>query len=197
MKILYFIDAMHYGGAAKKTTTIANELSRRGHEIILVTDTNYPIGFQLEDAIQIIPLYAEGVTSSNRLTKVLRKMKRVRSIVTEQKPNVIITVLPHVSFYVKVALIGKKIPIVFSDETSFARKDPCFIHFIRHRFYNTANAVVVLTENDVQLLGENIPRKVAIYNPVVCPEFNCDYSSKEKIVLAIGPLIEWNIKGFD
>ena len=124
-------------------------------------------------------------------------MKRVRSIVTKQRPNVIITVLPHVSFYVKVALIGKKTPIVFSDETSFARKDSRFVYFIRHHFYNVADAVVVLTENDVKLLGKNIPRKVAIHNPVVCPQYNGDYVSKDKIVLAIGPLKEWGIKGFD
>lgn len=197
MKILYYMDAMHFGGAAKKTTTIANELSRRGHDIFFVTDTNYRIGYTLEDGIQVIPLYEENRTKGNRLFKVLRKLKRVRYIVAAQKPDVVITVLPHVSFYVKVSLWGKKTPIVFSDETSFARKDSCLVHFIRHRFYNTADAVVVLTENDVKLLGKNIPRKVAIHNPVICPQYNGDYASKEKIVLAIGPLKEWGIKGFD
>lgn len=197
MKILYFMDAMHFGGAAKKTTTIANELSRRGHDVSFVTDTHYPIGYPLEDAIKIIPLYMERDAQSNRLTKVLRKLKRVRSIVNKLRPDVVVTVLPHVSFYVKVAILGKKTPIVFSDETSFARKDTRFVHFIRHHFYNIADAVVVLTENDVKLLGKNIPKKVTIHNPVVCPVYHGDYSSKKKRVLAIGSLKEWDIKGFD
>lgn len=197
MRILYFMDAMHYGGAAKKTTMIANELARRGHDVRFVTDTHYPIGFSLEDSIQIVQLYEEGSIRSNRLVKVLCKLKRVRRIVSTIKPEVVISVLPHVSFYVKIALLGKKMPIIFSDETSFARKDSRIFHFIRHRFYNLADAVVVLTENDVRLLGENIPQKVAIHNPVVCPVFNGDYASKKKTVLAIGPLEEWDIKGFD
>ncbi|MBQ6085467.1 MAG: glycosyltransferase [Bacteroidaceae bacterium] len=197
MKILYFMDAMHFGGAAKKSTTIANELYRRGHEVSFVTDTHYPVGYPLEGGIHIIPLYMDDCTHLNRLTKVLRKLKRVRSIVNKYRPEVVITVLPHVSFYVKIALLGKKTPIVFSDETSFARKDTRFVHFIRHSFYNTADAVVVLTENDVKLLGKNIPKKVAIHNPVVCPDYGGNIEEKEKTILAIGPLKEWDIKGFD
>lgn len=197
MKILYFIDAMHYGGAAKKTSMIANELSRRGEEVSVVTDTNFPLGFQLDPSIKVIPLYDQQQPRDNRFLKVLKKLKRVRSIVSVVKPDVIITVLPHVSFYVKLALLGKSIPIVFSDETSFARKQDRFTHFIRHRFYNVADAVIVLTENDIRLLGKNIPKKVAIHNPVDCPVFNGDYDAKEKTILAIGPLKEWDIKGFD
>ena len=170
MKILYFIDAMYFGGAAKKTTTIANELSRRGNEVSIVTDTNFPFGFQLEPSIKVISLYDHQSSQRNRLIKVIKKLKRVRSIVSIVKPDVVISVLPHVSFYVKVALLGKKTPIVFSDETSFARKDTRMVHFIRHCFYNTADAVIVLTENDVRLLGMNIPQKVAIHNPVLYPQ---------------------------
>lgn len=197
MKILYFMDAMHFGGAAKKSTTIANELSRRGHQVLFVTDTHYKIGYPLESAIHVIPLYDKGRNHSNRLTKFLNKLKRVGNIVSTEKPDVVISVLPHVSFYVKIALLGKRIPIIFSDETSFARKDSRFVHFIRHHFYNTADAVVVLTENDIRLLGKNIPKKVAIHNPVVCPPYKEDYESKEKTILAIGSLKEWDIKGFD
>ena len=197
MKILYFMDAMAGGGAAKKTSMIANELSRRGHEVTIVTDTQKHIGFVLEESILVIPLYKEVDNRSNRLAKILRKLKRVREIVKLEKPNVVISVLPHVSFYVKIALCGIKTPIVFSDETSFARKDSRIVHFIRHRFYNTADAVVVLTKNDIRLLGKNIPKKLVIYNPVVYPPFSGDYSAKNKNILAIGPLSEWDIKGFD
>ena len=197
MKILYFMDAMHFGGAAKKTTTIANELSHRGHQVSFVTDTNYKVGYPLESSINVIPLYEKEQSNTNRASKVIRKLKRVRNIVTIANPDVVISVLPHVSFYVKMALWGIKIPVVFSDETSFSRKDSCFVHFIRHRFYNLADAVVVLTENDVKLLGKNIPKKVAIHNPVACPVYNGDFEFKKKTVLAIGSLKEWDIKGFD
>lgn len=197
MKILYFLDAMIFGGAAKKTTMIANELVRRGNEVSIVTDTSRPIGFKLDDAIRVIPLYDEGQARGNRFFKLARKLRRVRSIVKSVDPDVVVSVLPHVSFYVKLSLVGLRVPVVFSDETSFARKDSRFVHFIRHRFYNIADAVVVLTENDVKLLGRNIPKKVAIHNPVACPEYDSALNPKEKTILAIGPLKEWDIKGFD
>ena len=197
MKILYFLDTMQFGGAAKKTTMIANELVRRGNVVSIVTDTSMTIGFKLDDTIQLIPLYADGQAQGNRFLKLFRKLRRVRNIVKSVDPDVVVSVLPHVSFYVKIALIGMKIPIIFSDETSFARKDTRFVHFIRHYFYNLADSVVVLTENDVKLLGDNIPKKVAIHNPVVCPVYRDSYLEKKKTILAIGPLKEWGIKGFD
>lgn len=196
MRILYFLDTMQFGGAAKKTTMIANELSRRGHDVSVVTDINMPIGFTLKDSINLIPLYEER-QHGNRALKMLRKLRRVRGLVKTNAPDIVVSVLPHVSFYVKVALAGMRVPVVFSDETSFARKDSRIVHFIRHRFYNLADAVVVLTENDVKLLGKNIPRKVAIHNPVACPVYDKDNTAKEKSILAIGSLKEWDIKGFD
>ncbi|MBR5747462.1 MAG: glycosyltransferase [Prevotella sp.] len=196
MRILYFIDTMQFGGAAKKTAMIANELSRKGHEVIIVTDINLDVGFALDESIRLLPLYEEN-KQGNRAMKMLRKLRRVRSLVKSNSPDIVVSVLPHVSFYVKIALTGMRVPVVFSDETSFARNDSMFVHFIRHRFYNVADAVVVLTENDIKLLGTNIPKKVAIHNPVACPDFNQDYAVKEKIILAIGALKEWDIKGFD
>ncbi len=197
MKILYVIDTMRFGGAAKKTTTIANELVRRGHEVHIITDTRHEIGFSLNPAIEIISLYSVDGQQSTRFLKIVGKMWRIRKIVTALQPDVVISVMPHVSLYTKLALIWKKHPVVFSDETSFARADSSLIHFIRHRFYNIADAVVVLTENDVRILGKNIPRKIAIHNPVECSKFDRDFNSKNKTILAIGSLKEWDIKGFD
>ncbi len=197
MKIIHIIERMRGGGAAKKTTLIANELSRRNNDVFIVTDTHYSFGFPLEPTVSVIPMYSGEKFSANQFTRILRKLKRVRRIVKSVSPDVVISVLPHVSLYVKIALLGDKTPIVFSDETSFARKDNYFVHFIRHQFYNTADAVVVLTENDIRLLGSNIPRKIAIHNPVEFPTYNGAEISKEKTILAIGPLSEWRIKGFD
>lgn len=187
---------MHFGGAAKKTTMIANELVHRGNVVSIVTDTRLPIAFSLSSNINIIPLY-DSNRSRNHISRFGGKLRRIRNIVRTYRPDVVISVLPHVSFYVKLSLIGINIPIVFSDETSFARKDNCFIHFIRHRFYNVADAVIVLTNNDVRLLGNNIRRKVVIHNPIICPKSDNTSWVKNKTILAIGPLEEWNIKGFD
>lgn len=197
MNIVYILDTMQYGGAAKKISLIANELAQRNHKITIITDTSLPIGFELSDKIKVLPLIKNTNFKKNQISKFRHKLLQIRNLVSSCKPDIVVSVLPHVSFYTKISLIGKKIPIVFSDETSFARKDNKFIYFIRHYFYNFADRVVVLTENDVKLLGRNIPKKIAIHNPVKYPSYNYDFSNKKKTILAIGPLKEWYIKGFD
>ena len=123
MKVLFILDAMHFGGAAKKITIIANELVKRGNEVFILTDTNRTIGFSISSKINIISLYNNSKRCKIHILDLLNKMRRIRKIVSKYTPNIVISVLPHVSFYTKLSLIGKRIPIIFSDETSFARKD--------------------------------------------------------------------------
>lgn len=196
MNIVFVIDTMHSGGAAKKISLIAGELAERGYKVTILTDMSQGCIYNLNSHIILRHFYNSEI-SRNRFTKLWGKLKRIRGIVKDLSPDVVVSVLPHVSFYVKIALSGMRIPIVFSDETSFARKDKKFVAFVRHCFYNVADAVVILTENDRKLLGWNIPQKVVIHNPVVCPLWKNDFSHKKKIILGIGALCEWNVKGFD
>lgn len=196
MRILFFIDTIQSGGAAKKTSLIASELARRTHEIYVITDTEKQSIYEFDCRVKFVPL-CNSMFKSSRMLRLLGKMKMIRTIVRDLHPDLVITILPHVSFYVKVALIGLKVPIIFSDETSFARKDRLMISFIRRVFYNVADAVVILTENDKQILGKNIPKKVVINNPVVFPPYLGSLSDKKKEILAIGSSREWYIKGFD
>lgn len=197
MRILFVIDQLVGGGAAKKLVLLANALSSRGHSMAIATNTYKPIAYHISENVSLNNIYNKDSYKKNRIIRFLSVRSSLRKLVSRTSPDVVVSVLPHVSFFVKLSLLGMKVPIVFSDETSFARKDRLLIHFIRHYFYNVADAVVVLTENDIKILGKNIPKKVAIHNPVDCPRYNKNSVSKEKIILAIGPLAEWDIKGFD
>lgn len=196
MKILYCINGMHFGGAARKVAMLTGELVRRGHEIHIATNLFLPIGFQLDPAVKRHSIYPEDAYSRGRGYRLVNVIKNVRRIVDTVRPDVIVSVLPHVSLYVRIATIGSGIPIVFSDETSFARKDSLIDYMIRKHLYYFADAVVILTHNDAEILGSRIPKKVVINNPVIVPSLG-EEGTREKIVMAIGPLFEWHLKGFD
>lgn len=196
MKILYYINTLAGGGAARKLALIANEMVKRNHDVSIATNTNFPILYQLNENIRIIPLYDDNSYNISRAKRLLRQILNARKIALAVRPDVIVTILPAVSFYTKLATLGLGIPVIFSDETSFARKDTSFVHFVRFHFYKLADAVVLLTDNDTRILGNRIPKKVVISNPLSYPVFH-GTAERRKTILATGPTNEWNIKGFD
>ena len=196
MKVLYYIDNMHFGGAARKLCLIANELVRRDIQVCIATNIHNGIGFPLSEKVSVLELYPVDAYEKSRFLRVLDVIKRSRYIARRTSPDIIVTVIPHISLEVKIATIGLGIPTIFSDETSFARNDNRIDHFVRHWFYRFGDAITLLTNNDAKILGDKYPQKVVIHNPLAYERFSGE-SQREKTILAIGPLQEWYIKGFD
>lgn len=197
MKVAYVINHLNGGGAARLITLLASGMANRGHEVYLITDSSNKITYEINPLVSVIPLSPNN--SHSLLSRMLRAthiVKDIRRIIDEKKPDVVISMIPSICFYTKIALLGKKIPIIFSDVTSFARKEDLFTHFIRHYFYNTADAVVIETENDKKILGNKLPKKVIIPNPISYPIFEGE-SDRDNRILLIGHTSRWNIKGFD
>ena len=187
---------MHFGGAAKKLAMLSGELSRRGHEVHIATNMFLPIGFEVSRDVHFHSLYPEDSYTKGRVYRLANIIKNARRIALDLHPDVVISVLPHVSLFVRIALIGINIPLVFSDETSFARKDSLVDYIVRRHLYYFADAVTILTHNDARILGKRIPRKTVIHNPILAPPVPKKID-RDKVILAVGPLFEWDIKGFD
>jgi len=196
MKVLYYIQSMAGGGAARLLALLANELANRDNEIIVATNTHVPVVYNLDEKIRILPLYHEDSYANGRIRRFFSQLKRAREIAKSERPDVIITMLPPVSFYTKLATIGLGIPTIFCDVTSYARKDSPFVHFVRYHFYNFADAVTIQTNNDKIILGKRLPKKVVINNPLSYPIVK-EPTMRSNTILSIGMTEEWEIKGFD
>lgn len=196
MKIFFVIDQMIGGGAAKKSSIIANELAAKGYEVFFATNIHKPIVYKLSEKIKLISIYNNS--NSLRLFRLFSTMRNLKQAVKEYSPNVVVSFLPHVSCLTKIALLGVKIPIVFSDETSFARKESLLLSYLRKHFYRYCDALVVLTQNDCNILGKKFPQKIAIHNPVIIENNNpVEICEREKRIVVIGQTNRWWIKGLD
>lgn len=187
---------MEGGGAARLLAIIANNLVERGHDIVLATNTNFKISYNLNSKIKISSLYRTDSYAKIRFKRMISLMNDARKIAKKEKPDIIVTMLPPVSFSVKIATMGLNIPIVFADVTSYARQDSRFVHFVRYYFYRFADAVTIQTENDKKILGNRLPNKIVINNPLSYPIFEGE-SEREDVILSIGHTKEWEIKGMD
>ena len=196
MKILFYIDIMNQGGAARMISLIANKLAERDYDVAIATNTHKEIVYHIDDRVKVLNLYPKDAYSISRIRRLLGVLKLARLSAKKIRPDIIVTTIPAVSFFVKVATMGMRIPTIFCDVTSYARKDSPFVHFVRYHFYKLADAVTIETENDRRLLGKRLPQKVVINDPLSFDVYRGP-ESREKFILAVGPTNEWEIKGFD
>lgn len=196
MKVLFYIDIMNQGGAARMISLIANKLAERNHQVAIATNIHKEIVYHIDERVSVLSLYPQDAYEKSRLHRLIGVFKLARRAAKQYRPDVIVTTIPSVSFFVKLATMGMRIPTVFCDVTSYARKDSPFVHFVRYHFYKLADAVTIETENDRRLLGKRLPQKVVINDPLSFDIYRGP-ENREKFILAVGPTNEWEIKGFD
>ena len=198
MNILVFIDQYERGGAARVTSTMINGLVDIGYNITLATNVvSHSIAYPLDSRINTIAFY--GGETHNKVQSLKRHIKLIvsaRNCVKAVNPDIIITVLHNPYFYVRCATWGSNIPLIAVDHTSFSRKISRREDWTRNYFYKFANTLSILTEKDKKLLGDKLPNKVVIYNPLSFPPLDHETKRLNNILVA-GRLSYWKIKGID
>ena len=193
MKILFYIPTLIGGGAERVTSILCNELSNRGHEILIATDVrrgHYPIS----ENVKLLPLYY-----SNKKVKFIQRVSVIyhaRKILRNVNPDIVVGVMPVFFLLARIITIGSRVPVIASDHTSFLPSKLMKFRFIRDYCYKYASAVTILTEKDYSILGDKLPQKVVIPNPLTYTVLQ-NYTFRDKIVLAVGRLDVWEVKGFD
>lgn len=196
MKIIFFNHFISSGGAERVTSLISKQFVEDGHDVSLVTDVFYPFTYQFDDRIKVLPLFDRNNQRQSRWSLFLM-IKRCRKYIKKEHADILIAVLPLMTFTVYLASLGLKQRLIASDHTSIDRPVGWHIRFIKKYIYPRASVVTLLTETDAKILGDRLPNKVVIPNPLSFPVVSTDFPPKEKTILAAGRLDVWDVKGFD
>lgn len=197
-KICFLIGSLDSsGGTERVTTLIANELSKKGYNISIVSlvDGKDPF-FTLESDIQTYSLYSKKVSFKKNFMSVIWK---IRKFVKSNNINTFIVVDSISCVFTVPALFG------------LSNKHICWEHFNykvdlgisfrrvgRKLAARYCDSVVTLTERDKGYWIQGTQHKsqiTAIANPCPFPEQNYNKRDDKKTVLAVGRLTYQ--KGFD
>lgn len=196
MKIVFLNHSVSGGGAERVTGLLADKMVDRGHEVMLMTNLFRPFAYTIGERVKKEPLFcSEREAKSRRYLYYM--IRNTRRMIMNYNPDVIIGVMPLMNFTAIAARIGLNVKVIASDHTSFERKLPLHIRLIRKYAYRKADMVTVLTQADFDYLGDNLPRKRVMPNPLAYPCVNNVDVLRKKIILAAGRLDEWRVKGFD
>lgn len=197
MKLFVVISNIGGGGAERVGVLLANGFAHRGHEVFVITDLNMPVKYQINEEVTILDMAYNG---QNKFLKWLHVAFIIRKYVQQYQPEVVIGIMQLCSFVSKIACIGTNTCVVMTEHDSFERpksapmsKFEFFCKFYLNKIYDS---VTVITQADKDYIGNRLKHVVVMPNPLSLSQV-AKIPSKQRIILALGRIDGWFVKGFD
>lgn len=200
MRIVILVHNLTNGGAERVASLWAQGFSQRGHSVVMVLyDKNSPLTYKIPSSVTIHNI-APSYHFVGFVIPIL--IYRLRRVLKAEKPDVIIDVLP--AWWKLFSTMGLKSTVIATEHNSFERPEtaPFTIFEKIHKFYlnKIYNKVTVLTQVDKKTIGNRMSNVYVLPNPLaITPisEKQFDLKSKKNIILAVGRVEAWFVKGFD
>ncbi len=189
MKIMFFIPGLGSGGAERVISILANSLAEKGIEIDIVSICNDKCVYNINTEINRINLDMDKF-NGNKISKIIERLKRIRLITKNKKPDIIISFLSEVNIDVCFALLGIKTPIIVSERND-PKIDPKskIKQILRKIAYMNASGYVFQTDDAQNYFSNKIKRKSKIImNPLSENLPTVNFEEREKRIVSVGRL---------
>ncbi len=184
-----------YGGGAERVASLwAKGFYNQGHDVIMFLAENKVV-YDIPD----LPIVLIG----NELPTVKQYISWYKIFKYEfkcLKPDIFISVNHPWAIIAKAAAIGTNLKVISTEHNSYEKPDyiKTSISDKLHKFiFNSfVDRVTVLSQADKNFIGKRLKNVYVLPNPLsFAPiEKSC---KKENIILAVGRLNSWKVKGFD
>lgn len=198
IKVFLIVPRLCFGGAERVGVILANELSMRGFQIVLISNLFDKQSYHVNDNVVVRDLFS--APNLNKYLKWVNAVQQIRKYIKEEKPDVIIGIMWMCSLLARLATLNLRIPVISTVHDAFehpmSAKMSKFERF--HKFYlnKLYDYVTVLTEADRKIIGRRLNNVYVFPNPLALNPL-LSVPKKEKIILAAGRLEDWHYKGFD
>ena len=202
MRIAICVNRLTGGGAERVSSLWIQGLVRMGYEVsIIISSRHEPINYSIPDKT---PIYKIDSKFSNRYVRVIHnlliKPLCLRFVLKKINPEVVISVMSD-----WIPLIDKVCPrrnfkLISTEHNAFEFPVdaiiPSNLFKLKYEANKKADLVTVLTEADKRCIGNKLSNVVVLPNPLTFKPVD-DIPKKENVILAVGRLDGWYVKGFD
>lgn len=189
MKILFYINAIHHGGAERVMCNLATQFSEHGHTCVLVTsfrdEWEYPFGEKVQRITLFETQIKQGFWKRN-----LSLVKALRKVLREEKPDILVSFMAEPNFRAIVASLGLKNKVIVS-----VRNDPNreyrgrLNRFLAKTLFRLADGVVFQTEEAQKWFPKAIRKKSRIiFNQVDEVFYRTVYDGERHDIVTTGRL---------
>ena len=193
-KVLIAITTMFGGGAERVVSVWSDKLVSQGYDVSLLLYGREEGEYPINDNVKVYTV-AETYAEYKKLGYFTR-LKKMRKLVKEIAPDVIINFLPRMQIWMMMATFGMRVPKI---ET--VRVSPWQVCenskgelFLWRRCFRKSKAIIVQTQEQAEYFSKKLQKKcVVISNPIdekYQKSFKTDYSSKIKNFVSAGRITE-------
>lgn len=118
MKILFYINAIHDGGAERVMVNLAKYFSENGYNTLLVTSFRDTWEYPVADSVKRLSLEEQEIKQS-RLKRNLSRIFKLRKMCKEEKPDILVSFMEEPNFRAILATRGLPVKTLVS-----VRNDP-------------------------------------------------------------------------
>ncbi|MBQ8529370.1 MAG: glycosyltransferase [Clostridia bacterium] len=168
-KVLISVATLTSGGAERVASIWANQLSEKGYDVYVLVygrcENEYPLNKEVK-VVAVCPSYADV-----KNVKYLERFKRMRALVKQISPDVVISFLYRMQIWMMAATFGRKLKRVETIRInpwflSDAIKNPV-AKMLWKAVYLRANSVIFQTAEQGEYFGKSVRKKgVVIPNPI-------------------------------
>lgn len=189
MKILFYINALGFGGAERVMCNLATVFSEHHYECIIATSFPIDKEYSVGSNVKRISLFSEklscGFFQRNiRLTSELRKHIKI------EQPDIVIAFMAEPNFRAIIASLGLKNKVLISVRNDPNKEYPNAVYrFFAKRLYGLADGVVFQTEDAKKWFSSKIQKKSRIiFNQVDEVFYNVEIVQERRDVVTTGRL---------
>lgn len=171
MKILFYINAIHDGGAERVMVNLAKYFSDIGYETILVTSFRDTWEYKIEGNVKRLTL-EENEIKQGKIKRNFSRIIKLRDILKKEKPDVAVSFMAEPNFRLLVASLGLNVKTIVS-----VRNDPNKEYagkigrFVGKCLLPLADGCVFQTKEAQEWFPERLQRKSTIIFNAVKEEF--------------------------
>lgn len=161
MKLLFYINAIHHGGAERVMVNLTKDFAEAGYETVLVTSFTDTWEYPVDSRVKRISLSEEipkGFLKRNYFL-----VKRLRAVIKEEKPDSVVSFMAEPNFRMLLATVGIKCRKIVSIRNDPDREYPNrLFRFLAKTLYRRADGVVFQTEDAKHWFPKSIQKKSEI-----------------------------------
>lgn len=118
MKLLFYINAIHDGGAERVMINLTSQFAKAGNEVILLTSFVDTWEYPVAPDVRRLTMEQEEI-KQNKLMRNYTRIKKLRAICKQEKPDVLISFMAEPNFRALIATAGLPVKTIVS-----VRNDP-------------------------------------------------------------------------
>lgn len=189
---MFVVPSLSDGGAERVVSVLSSELSNIIEKVSVLVYWKTEFDYPISNKVSVINLSGGNKYSYAQMKKIER-LKKIRSIIEKERPEVIVPFLPHVCLQVGCATIGLKCNVIQTVRNN-PSTTPVEAYRRRIRDFQIYRSKCTIVQNEEQLnyFPQKLKNKIQILpNPINESFFKMEYKGSDHFkAVSVGRLIE-------